>query len=251
MRYWRTCHNPNDMCLGDAIVNYRGRNGRRRSTVTNHAYIPERSPPGDGKPCAAWARERRERVSGHLVLDCMNVPLAIVAAIAENGVIGDGRGVPWHLPSDLKHFRGITMGKPLLMGRKTFESIGRALPGRETIVVTRNHGFDPTRARGPTKAIHVAHELDAALALAQARAQAMGAEEVILAGGGRLYESLIGRAERMHLTFVDIAPRGEVSFPAIDWTNWLEVSRVRPQPAAKDEATFAFVDFDRRRSISL
>jgi dihydrofolate reductase len=163
----------------------------------------------------------------------MKVPLAIVAAIAENGVIGDGRGLPWHLPSDLKHFRGITMGKPLLMGRKTFESIGRALPGRETIVVTRDRAFDPSRGGGQAKAIHVVHELEAALALAQARAQAMGAEEVILAGGGNLYESLIGRAERMHLTFVDIAPRGGVSFPAIDWSNWLEVSRVRPRPAAR------------------
>jgi len=128
----------------------------------------------------------------------MNVPLAIVAAIAENGVIGDGRGLPWHLPSDLKHFRGITMGKPLLVGRKTFESIGRALPGREIIVVTRDRAFDPPRGGGQAKAIHVVHDLDAALALAQARAQAMGADEVILAGGGNLYESLIGRAERMH-----------------------------------------------------
>jgi dihydrofolate reductase len=182
----------------------------------------------------------------------MKVPLAIVAAIAENGVIGDGRGLPWHLPSDLKHFRGVTMGKPLLMGRKTFESIGRALPGRETIVVTRDRAFGPTRARGPAAtAIHVVHELDAALALAEARAQAMGADEVILAGGANLYESLIGRAERMHLTLVDIAPPGGVSFPAIDWSHWLEVSRVRPRPAAKDEATFAFVDFDRRRCLSL
>ncbi len=181
----------------------------------------------------------------------MNVPLAIVAAIAENGVIGDGRGLPWHLPSDLKHFRGITMGKPLLMGRKTFDSIGRALPGRETIVVTRDRAFDPMRARDSAKAVHVVHDLDTALELAQARAQAMGAEEVILAGGGNLYESLIGRAERMYLTFVDIAPRGGVSFPAIDWSEWLEVSRVRPRPAAKDEATFAFADFQRRHCLSL
>jgi dihydrofolate reductase len=178
-------------------------------------------------------------------------PLAIVAAIAENGVIGDGRGLPWHLPSDLKHFRRITMGKPLLMGRKTFESIGRVLPGRETIVVTRDRAFDPSGGGRQTAAIHVAHELEAALALAQARAQAMGADEVILAGGGNLYESLIGRAERMHLTFVDIAPSGAVSFPDIDWSNWLEVSRVRPRPAAKDEVTFAFVDFDRRHCLSL
>ena len=178
-------------------------------------------------------------------------PLAIVAAIAENGVIGDGRGMPWHLPSDLKHFRGITMGKPLLMGRKTFESIGRILPGRETIVVTRDRAFDPSRGCEQTRTIHVAHDLESALALAQARAKAMGAEEIILAGGGNLYESLIGHAERMHLTFVDIAPSGAVCFPEIDWSNWLEVSRVRPQPAAKDEATFAFVDFDRRHCLSL
>jgi dihydrofolate reductase len=177
-------------------------------------------------------------------------PLAIVAAIAENGVIGDGRGLPWHLPSDLKHFRRVTMGKPLLMGRKTFESIGRALPGRETIVVTRDRAFHPSPGDGQT-AIHVAHGLEAALALAQARAQAMGAEEIILAGGGNLYESLIGHAERMHLTFVDIAPAGAVNFPRIDWSKWLEVSRVRPRPTADDEATFAFVDFDRRHCLSL
>jgi dihydrofolate reductase len=178
-------------------------------------------------------------------------PLAIVAAIAENGVIGDGRGMPWHLPSDLRHFRKITMGKPLLMGRKTFESIGRALPGRETIVVTRDRGFDPSRCGGQTQSIHVAHGLEAALALAQELAATMGAEEVILAGGGDLYQSLIGNAERMHLTFVDAAPRGTVSFPRIDWSNWLEVSRTRPRPSAKDEATFAFVDFDRRHCLSL
>ena len=79
----------------------------------------------------------------------------------------------------------------------------------------------------------------------------MGAEEIILAGGGNLYESLIGHAERMHLTFVDIAPAGAVIFPQIDWSKWLEVSRVRPRPSAKDEATFAFVDFDRRHCLSL
>jgi dihydrofolate reductase len=180
----------------------------------------------------------------------VGVPLAIVAAIAENGVIGDGRGLPWHLPSDLRHFRQVTLGKPLLMGRKTFDSIGRILPGRETIVVTRDRAFHPSPGGGQS-AIHVAHDIEAALALAEARAREMGADEIILAGGGNLYESLIGRAERMHLTFVDIAPAGAVLFPQIDWSKWLEVSRVRPRPSAKDEATFAFVDFDRRHCLSL
>jgi dihydrofolate reductase len=213
----------------------------------------ENNPPDDGDAMDKVPHGQESTANAYPEIWCsmIKVPLAIVAAIAENGVIGDGRGLPWHLPSDLKHFRRITMGKPLLVGRKTFESIGRALPGREIIVATRDRAFDPSRGGGRAKAIHVVHELDAALALAQTRARAMGAEEVILAGGGNLYESLIGRAERMHLTFVDIAPRGGVSFPAIDWSNWLEVSRVRPRPAAKDEATFAFVDFDRRRCLSL
>ncbi|MCI0467095.1 MAG: dihydrofolate reductase [Beijerinckiaceae bacterium] len=179
------------------------------------------------------------------------VPLAIVAAIGENGVIGDGRGLPWHLPSDLKHFREITMGKPVLMGRKTLESIGRALPGRELIVVTRAKTYEPPLSSGEAGTIHIAHDLGTALAIAQARAAALGAQEVILAGGGNLYESLIGQAERMHLTLVDLAPRGTVRFPSIDWSNWQEICRVRPRPMAKDEATFAFVDFDRCGCLSL
>jgi dihydrofolate reductase len=178
-------------------------------------------------------------------------PLAIVAAIGENGVIGDGRGLPWHLPGDLKHFREITMGKPMLMGRRTLESIGRALPGRETIVLTHDRAFKPPHSVGHDGLIHVAYDLETALALAQARAKMLGAEEVILAGGGNLYESLIDRAKRMHLTLVDLAPKGRVRFPVIDWSNWLETCRVRPRPTAKDEATFAFVDFDRRGCLLL
>jgi dihydrofolate reductase len=181
----------------------------------------------------------------------MNAPLAIVAAIGENGVIGDGHGLPWRLPSDLKRFRKITMGKPLLMGRKTFDSIGRALPGRETIVVTRDREFNPSQGAGDAQAIHAAHDLGAALMLAQARAQAMDADEIILAGGAALYESLMKHAEKMYLTFVDLAPGGTVHFPPVDWSDWLEVSRVRPPPEARDDATFAFADYRRRGSSSL
>jgi dihydrofolate reductase len=179
------------------------------------------------------------------------LPLAVVAAIGENGVIGDGRGLPWHLPSDLKHFREITMGKPVLMGRRTLESIGRALPGRETIAITRDLTFEPPRGGRGGGIVHVVHDLDTALELAQTRAKLLGADEVILAGGGHLYESLIDRARRMHLTLVDLAPRGNVRFPVINWSDWLETCRIRPRPTAKDEATFAFVDFDRRGCMSL
>jgi len=176
----------------------------------------------------------------------MTTPLAIVAAIAKNGVIGDGNRMPWRLPSDLKRFRAITMGKPLLMGRKTFQSIGRALPGRETIIVTRDRDFDPSADTGEALGVHVAHELDAALTLAQERATAMGAKEVIVAGGGDLYKILIDRAARMYLTFVDLEPQGDVRFPGIDWSTWIEEQRIAPEPMAKDETTFAFVDFRRR-----
>jgi dihydrofolate reductase len=176
----------------------------------------------------------------------MTAPLTLVAAIARNGVIGDGLRMPWRLSSDLKRFRAITMGKPLLMGRKTFQSIGRPLPGRETIIITRDPDFNPSAGSGKLPGVHIAHDLDAALALAQERAVAMAAEEVIVAGGGDLYEILIARAARMYLTFVDLEAQGEVRFPAVDWPDWVEERRFAPAPTAKDETTFAFVDFRRR-----
>jgi dihydrofolate reductase len=171
----------------------------------------------------------------------MSAPLAIVAAIGQNGVIGAGDRLPWRLPSDLRRFRALTLGKPLLMGRKTYQSIGRALPGRETILVTRERGLI-----APSDGVHVAHDLDAALALAQARAQAMGAAEIILAGGGDLYAALLSRVDRIYLTLVDLAPPGDVRFPAIDMTQWIEEARERPQPQPGDEASFAFVALRRR-----
>ncbi len=171
----------------------------------------------------------------------MSAPLALVAAIAQNGVIGAGDRLPWRLPSDLKRFRALTLGKPLLMGRKTFQSIGRALPGRETIIVTRDRDFSP--AADPS--VHVAHDVDAALALAQTRAAAMGADEVVLAGGGALYDILLDRVQRMYLTFIDLTPDGDTHFPLIDWSQWVEQKRMAPQPQANDEASFSFVEFSR------
>ncbi|WP_026605988.1 dihydrofolate reductase [Methylocapsa acidiphila] len=174
----------------------------------------------------------------------MTVPLALVAAIAKNGVIGAENRMPWRLPSDLKRFRSITLGKPLLMGRKTFHAIGRALPGRETVILTRDLDFKPFAESTP--GVYVAHELEAALALSAVRAAAMGAEEIIVAGGADLYAALIARARRMRLTFVDLAPEGDVRFPAVDWSEWIEESWVSPEPDPMDEAKFAFVDFRRR-----
>lgn len=175
----------------------------------------------------------------------MSAPLVIVAAIARNGVIGANDGLPWRLPSDLKRFRELTLGKPLLMGRKTYQSIGRALPGRETIVVTRETSFAPQDA-----GVHVVHDLDAALTLAQARARAMDAEEIILAGGGDLYAALLPKVDRLYLTLVDLSPPGNVRFPPIDATQWIEHVRAQPRPRQHDEASFTFVELRRRKPAS-
>lgn len=170
----------------------------------------------------------------------MTQPLALIVALAENGVIGRGNGLPWHISSDLKRFRALTMGKPLMMGRKTFQSIGRALPGRETIVISRDAAFTPPPG------IHRAETIDAALALAAARAADMGADEIMLAGGGEIFAALINRADRMYVTFVDSAPDGDAFFPAIDWSQWEEVHREAHLPQKGDEVGFSFVDFIRR-----
>lgn len=173
--------------------------------------------------------------AGH---DTACLPLVLVAAVARNGVIGGENRLLWHISSDLKHFRAITWGKPLLMGRRTFVAIGRPLPGRETIVVTRAADF---HAEG----VLVAHDLDAALALATRRGLAMGASEIIVAGGGDLYAQLIGQAARLAITEVDLAPAGDVYFPEIDPAVWREVGRIGFPAGPSDEAAFAFVDYAR------
>ena len=167
------------------------------------------------------------------------LPIALVAAVARNGVIGAHNRLAWKLPTDLKRFRALTLGKPLVMGRKSFNSIGRPLPGRETVIVTRNPDF---RAPGA----QVAGTLDAALALAAQIAQAMGAEAIIVAGGGEIYAQTIGRADRLFVTEVDLAPDGDATFPLIDPALWREIGRERGVRTARDEAGFAFVDYARR-----
>jgi dihydrofolate reductase len=169
----------------------------------------------------------------------VSVPLALVAAVARNGVIGVGDRLPWRLPTDMKRFRALTLGKPLVMGRKNFLSIGRALPGRETIVATRDPGFAPA-------GVLIAHELDAALDLAAERAAAMGADEIIIAGGGEIYAQTIKRASRLFITEVALDAEGDIRFPPIDPAQWREVRRQRGERGPRDEADFAFVEYERR-----
>ena len=165
-------------------------------------------------------------------------PLVIVAAVAENGVIGGSNELLWRLPSDLRRFKARTFGKPIVMGRKTFQSIGHVLPGRETIVVTRDEAFRPEGAR-------VAHSLDDALALAEERARATGADAVVIAGGAEVYAETIGRADRLAITEVALAPQGDARFPPIDANVWREVHREPVVRGPRDEADFTFVDYER------
>ena len=169
----------------------------------------------------------------------MSIPLVIVAAVARNRVIGRGNGLAWRLPSDLKRFKALSLGKPLLMGRKTFDSIGRPLPGRETIVVTRDRA-----ARVP--GAQTAHDLTAGLLAAEAAALRMQASEIIIAGGGEIYTQTIGMAARLHITEVNLAPEGDALFPAIDPALWRETAREPHAQAAGDEAPFSFVTSERR-----
>ena len=168
----------------------------------------------------------------------MGVPLVIVAAVARNGVIGGNNQLLWKLRSDMNHFRAITMGKPMIMGRRTWDSIGRPLPGRETIVVTRDPDFVAPGA-------HVAHDLEAAIALGQDLAERLKAPEIVVAGGGELYGLLLDQCSALHITQVDLEPEGDAFFPAIDPARWREAGRATPDPGPGDEAGFSFVDYVR------
>lgn len=134
--------------------------------------------------------------------------VTLVAAMGRNRVIGADGGMPWHLPDDLKHFKSVTMGTTMIMGRRTFDSIGRPLPGRRTIVVTR----DETWQRD---GVDTALSLGAALALA-------GDGPVSIVGGGEIYAQSLPLADRMELTFIDASPDGDTFFPAWDAAEWVE-----------------------------
>lgn len=169
----------------------------------------------------------------------MSAAVVLVAAVAENGVIGREGGLPWRLPGDLKHFKAVTIGKPVIMGRKTFASIGKPLPGRPNIVVTRDRAF---AAQG----VQVARDLVAALAMAEAEADRLGAGEIAVVGGAALFEAALPRAARIEWTEVHAAPPGDVHFPEFDRSRWRERARVGPLRGPGDEFSYSFVTLERR-----
>jgi len=160
--------------------------------------------------------------------------LTLIVAAAENDVIGRDGQLPWHLPADLRHFKAITMGKPILMGRKTHESIGRPLPGRANIVITRQSGY---QAAG----CHVAHSLEEALALAHAE----GAGEVMVIGGAELYADALPRADRILMTRVHASLDGDVRFPPLEPDAWQVLAVERHEADGRHAYPFSFMELVR------
>src|SRR3569623_687676 len=172
----------------------------------------------------------------------MTVAVAIIAAVAANGVIGHGNTIPWHLPSDFAHFKRMTVGKPLIMGRKTFESIGRPLPNRTNIVDTRQEGYQP-------HGVLVTSSLEAALAQAQEIAQADRANEVMVGGWAEIYSQALPIADRLYITHVGAAPEGNTYFPAVDLSVWKESGLIEVPPNPNDSAAFRIKVY-RRSAVS-
>ena len=165
----------------------------------------------------------------------MAARISLIAALAENRVIGRNNTLPWRLPADLKHFRALTTRHPVILGRKNYESIGRPLPERTNIVVTRDRGY---RAPGCV----VVDSLDAAFAAAG------DADEVFVIGGAELYAQTLGRADRLYLTLVHATVPGDTLFPEFDPGDWVEVTRERHEPDSSHAYPYSFVTYDRRRA---
>ncbi len=163
----------------------------------------------------------------------------LVAAVAENGVIGASGGMPWRLKSDLQHFRALTLNKPVVMGRKTWQSIGRPLTQRTNIVITRDPNF---MAHGAL----VVPSFEAALAAARKDAEERGTDEIMVIGGSDIFLAAMPVADRLEITHVHAAPEGDVKFPPIDSAVWREVSRRKHLGGPEDSTNFSVTAYLRR-----
>jgi dihydrofolate reductase len=167
------------------------------------------------------------------------IALVLVAAVADNGVIGQGGGLPWRLKSDLRNFRALTMGKPVVMGRKTYLSIGKPLAGRTNIVVSRNRDF-------AAPGVVVASSIGNALAVARGDALRRAADAIAVIGGAELYAHTLAHADRLVITRVHLRPEGDTMFPVIDPALWREVTRADHGPGPDDAADFTVLVYERR-----
>ena len=160
----------------------------------------------------------------------------MIAAVAQDRVIGKDNQMPWHMPADLAHFKRITLGKPVLMGRKTFESIGRPLPGRRNLVISRDPNY---RADG----VEVIDSVEAALALL---AEGEAVEELMVIGGGHLFEQLLPRADRLYLTQIELEVKGDTHFPVLAHTDWQLLDEEAHPADEKNAYPYRFETWQRR-----
>ena len=167
--------------------------------------------------------------------------ISLIVAVAENGVIGRGGQIPWRVSSDMKFFRTTTMGKPVIMGRKTWESLKKPLAGRDNIIVTRDGGYVADGG-------HVADTIEAAIQFGQAFATRRGTGEIMVIGGAQIYTAFMERADRLYLTRIHCSLQGDVYFPDPDPAIWREVSRSAHQPGEKDTAPYTFLRYERHET---
>lgn len=171
------------------------------------------------------------------------VAISIIAAVAENGVIGNDGAMPWRLSTDLRRFKALTLGKPVVMGRRTFESIGKPLAGRANIVVSRRGDY-------AHEGVTVAASLESALAEARHAAREAGLDEVFIIGGGELYAAAMPHADRLHITHVAARPSGDTVFPAIDPAIWTRVSAEDVPAGDKDTASTTYAVYTRGNRVA-
>ena len=170
--------------------------------------------------------------------------VALIVAMNPERVIGVNNTLPWHLPGDLKHFKRLTMGKPIIMGRNTWDSIGRPLPGRNNIVISRQSGLQLAGAS-------VVPSPDAALALALAEARREGLDEVFVIGGQQVYQSLLAQVERVYLTEVEVAVReGDAWFPALPAEQWQEVERECHSASPEGHPRHCFITLQKNKTAT-
>lgn len=164
--------------------------------------------------------------------------IALVWAMARNGVIGRDNKLPWYLPGDLKYFKRVTTGKPVIMGRKTYDSIGRPLPNRTNIVVTRSSGFS-------AEGVRVAGSLDEAFDIAGADAEINGVDEIIVMGGAEIYRQALPHADRLYVTQVHADVEGDAYFPEVDWSQYREVGREDYQAEGPNPYDYSFLVYEK------
>jgi dihydrofolate reductase len=164
---------------------------------------------------------------------------SMIVAMAENRVIGINNKLPWYLPNDLKYFKQVTMGKPILMGRKTYESIGKPLPGRANIVITRNQDWS-------AEGVKVVHSLEQAFELGESVCEIDGQEEVMIIGGDQIYQTSLPDVDRIYLTKVHAAVEGDAYFPEVDWSEWREIGREDFEAEGPNPYDYSFIVLDRK-----